>query len=779
MAALALALAPSVRAQVTPLWDIHFGVNQPAALVRGSFYNNTNLFGSVAQVTQTPTINFLWGAGSPGPGVFANQFSARFTGTIVPPQIGNYTFAAITDDGVRVYLDDVLIINAWFDQGPTRRASAPQFLQGGTVYNIRVEYYENTGDATLQLFWSAPGFSERLVTFQSSPDGTEARFGSQIAALGNGRIAVSAPENDILRSFVFNTYYRDAGSAFIYDVNGQSPGFYSAPGSDLRRRFGESLAAFPDGRLLVGTFDSATNNVGTVFNYVGSVHLHDANGALLRTWPNPEGPTSQNTLFGYRLATLSNDRFAATLSSGFGKVMIFDAGAVGNPLVVITNPTPVHGEQFGQSVAAFGANRLLIGDHTDSVVAGRRGSVMIYDLNGTRLNTIPSPTTADPWTDADTLGSAIVAVDQNRFLVSAPNAKVRYLAGGQLTTNHFAGAVYMYDSAGALLKTFIAPDVARSQYFGTSLAMLGPGRILIGCASERVNGISAGRVHIYNLDGLHLESVDNPAPADFDRFGHVVAAIDERRFVVGAPNDKTRKNDAGSIYAYDAPIPEVELGSRINPPNGVDASGTFPSQGPAITPAGAAFWHVPSGRLFAVKPGGIRVSWPLVNSQTYNWEGSVIWPTNQSRYQVHVAGQAPVDLGGAGQFTDVVLQATTTDANASEASQQRRFSATTPGQSLVMLSSGSPASNPIRFQLIKSILWNDPAHLHDNAPATIGSPIVDPGNYLDPAAGPPQIVLSAAVFAPPPVFDPATRIGTIIPVNRDDPGRTDDDPVVA
>jgi hypothetical protein len=612
------------------------------------------------------------------------------------------------------------------------------------------------------------------------PDGTGAEYGATLASLGGGKFAVSAPMMDVIKSQSLNQgFVTDAGYVWTYDHALQFTGARFVPLNDQRRGFGNAFSVFPDGRLLTGTLDSTTNAAGTIFPFVGSVHLHDATGVRLGTWPNPDGLTAQNTLFGYRVAALGGNRFAATSISGFGKVSLFDATAVGAPLTVISNPTPESSENFGQTLAAFGSDRLLIGDQGDRAVAGRRGSVMIYDLNGARLLTIPSPTTMVPSTDAERLGAAIVAVDEHHFLASAPFAKVDYLSGGQLTTNSIAGAVYLFNDNGDLVRTFIAPDVSRSQYFGTSLAMLGPGRVLIGCASEKVNGISAGRVHIFNLEGVHLESVDKPFPAPNDRFGYAIAALDERRFVVGAPGDDTLRTDAGSIYGYDAPIPELELGSWIEPPNGVDTTdSSYATSGPTVTPPGAAHWHASSGRLFAVKPGGIRVSWPRLNNPPYNLEASIIWPTDQSRYQIHVAGQGAVDVGSGGAFPNAVLQATTTDADADAVSQLRQFSATVPGTSLLMLSAGSPATNPIRFQLVRTIAWNDPAFLHDNAPAVIGEPIVDPGGYYNPVAGSPQVVLPGAVFAPAPVFDSVTRTGTIIPVNRDNPAIQNDDPVV-
>lgn len=52
-------------------------------------------------------VNFDWGMSNPAPGVPADQFSARWTGKLVPTVSGKYRFGATADDGVRVYLDSV------------------------------------------------------------------------------------------------------------------------------------------------------------------------------------------------------------------------------------------------------------------------------------------------------------------------------------------------------------------------------------------------------------------------------------------------------------------------------------------------------------------------------------------------------------------------------------------------------------------------------------------------------------------------------------------------
>ncbi|MBE0540504.1 MAG: hypothetical protein IH623_03875 [Verrucomicrobia bacterium] len=617
------------------------------------------------------------------------------------------------------------------------------------------------------------------------PDGTGDGFGTTLASIGNGDFLVGIPSFDLAsRLTVVNPYFvsPDKGRAQRYgpDAGAFAFGFSLSPNRESYTLTGTGLSGFEDGRSLLGSPGKTNIINGVVYYGVGLVTLFDATGLNQLSWTNPAGLTSANDQFGKTIATLPGNRFAASSQNGFRRVYIFDAAAVAPPLLVITNPTPSFNfENFGDAIAPLGTDRILIGDPGDDSDLPRYGSVMLFDLAGNLLRTIRNPNDADK--ASANFGERILAVDDHRFLVAAPVADAIYSPGGGLqATNQNAGAVYLYTDTGTLLQTFVAPDPANSGSFGKSMALLGPGRVLIGAPFEKQSGQAVGRVHLFNLAGVHLQFIDNPDKQAFDKFGESIVALSETRFVVGAPDDDTLRVNGGSVYGFDIPLPSVELGTAIPQPNNVDGTGTFPSQGPTVTPPDATFWHVPSQTLYAVKPGAVLVSWKLSGTfGTNNWEASVTWPTNENRYQVHVAGQGAVDVGGGGVFSNAVLHATTTDADASAVSQLRRFAATVPGTSLLMLSGGSPATNPIRFQFVKTIAWNDPDHLHDNAPATIGQPITDPGGYYDPAAGSPQVVLAGSVFAPAPVFDPATRTGTIIPVNRDNPASSTDDPVVA
>lgn len=115
---------------------------------RGEYFNNTNLSGSPVLVRNDNHIDFSWGNGSPAAGINADKFSVRWTRDLnLTP--GRYRFTAVTDDGVRLWVNGQQIINEWVDRRPTE-STGEITLPGGTV-EVKMEYFENVGGATAKL----------------------------------------------------------------------------------------------------------------------------------------------------------------------------------------------------------------------------------------------------------------------------------------------------------------------------------------------------------------------------------------------------------------------------------------------------------------------------------------------------------------------------------------------------------------------------------------------------------------------------------------------------
>lgn len=118
---------------------------------RGEYFNNIYLSGSPAFTRNDGAIDFNWGGGSPGSGVAADAFSVRWSRD-VSLDAGRYRFTTTTDDGVRLWVNNRLLIDKWFDQAATVYSSEID-LPGGTV-PIRMEYYEQVGGAEAHLSYT-------------------------------------------------------------------------------------------------------------------------------------------------------------------------------------------------------------------------------------------------------------------------------------------------------------------------------------------------------------------------------------------------------------------------------------------------------------------------------------------------------------------------------------------------------------------------------------------------------------------------------------------------
>ena len=100
-------------------------------------------------------IDFTWND-SPATGLPADGFSVRWQGSIVPTSSGVFDFITRSDDGVRLWLNGVLVINNWTNHGETWDY-ATLTLTAGVPVSVKMEFYENTGGAMARLFWDGPG----------------------------------------------------------------------------------------------------------------------------------------------------------------------------------------------------------------------------------------------------------------------------------------------------------------------------------------------------------------------------------------------------------------------------------------------------------------------------------------------------------------------------------------------------------------------------------------------------------------------------------------------
>jgi beta-glucosidase len=119
------------------------------------YFTNPNLEGNPAAVRVDQTINIL-DASDPAPGISGDRYSARWTAKLHPSMTGLYNLSFSGDDGYRVYIDGKLLIDRWVQQA-VYTSGAQAYFEAGKTYDVRIEYFQNGGDAVAQFKWMVPG----------------------------------------------------------------------------------------------------------------------------------------------------------------------------------------------------------------------------------------------------------------------------------------------------------------------------------------------------------------------------------------------------------------------------------------------------------------------------------------------------------------------------------------------------------------------------------------------------------------------------------------------
>jgi CubicO group peptidase (beta-lactamase class C family) len=126
----------------------------------GEYYENIDLI-SLKVTRIDPAINFNWGLKSPDPSIDPDTFSVRWTGQVAAKFSETYKFYVFSDDGVRLWVNNQLIIDKWIDQKAENQGSIA--LTAGQLYDIKMEYYENGAGAIALLSWSSPSQVKQII----------------------------------------------------------------------------------------------------------------------------------------------------------------------------------------------------------------------------------------------------------------------------------------------------------------------------------------------------------------------------------------------------------------------------------------------------------------------------------------------------------------------------------------------------------------------------------------------------------------------------------------
>ncbi|MBO0829855.1 MAG: glycoside hydrolase family 3 C-terminal domain-containing protein, partial [Streptosporangiales bacterium] len=126
----------------------------------GQYYDNQTWSGTPVLTRTDPTVDFTWGpngtAVSPAPGVPAEHWSSRWTGTLTAPATGTYTFSLTSDDGSTLTIGDTEVVDNGGNHAVATKNGTIDLVQG-QQYPIRLDYFNNTQGDQVHLNWQPPG----------------------------------------------------------------------------------------------------------------------------------------------------------------------------------------------------------------------------------------------------------------------------------------------------------------------------------------------------------------------------------------------------------------------------------------------------------------------------------------------------------------------------------------------------------------------------------------------------------------------------------------------
>ncbi|MFM2141726.1 MAG: hypothetical protein RLZZ476_270 [Verrucomicrobiota bacterium] len=127
-------------------------------------YYDTATFGTLKTTRTDTAVNFNFSSGIPAGTTITNAdtFSIAWSGQIEPEFSGLYTFYVSADDGARLWVNDQMIASRTFFTTPTEMRGQVN-LEAGKRVNIRLEYIEQTGGASVKLEWSCASRAREVI----------------------------------------------------------------------------------------------------------------------------------------------------------------------------------------------------------------------------------------------------------------------------------------------------------------------------------------------------------------------------------------------------------------------------------------------------------------------------------------------------------------------------------------------------------------------------------------------------------------------------------------
>jgi beta-glucosidase len=140
--------------EVVPTASLSMAGPSPERGLRGEYFDNNRLDGTPRVVRVDGAIDFHWTLSAPAPGLATDWYSVRWTGRLTAPPGGVRRLGIEGNDGYRLWIDGALVVDNWRKVSYGVRMADVRLAQG-SVHDVRIEYFESTGNARVRLVWEA------------------------------------------------------------------------------------------------------------------------------------------------------------------------------------------------------------------------------------------------------------------------------------------------------------------------------------------------------------------------------------------------------------------------------------------------------------------------------------------------------------------------------------------------------------------------------------------------------------------------------------------------
>jgi hypothetical protein len=253
--------------------------------------------------------------------------------------------------------------------------------------------------------------------------------------------------------------------------------------------------------------------------------------------PNPE----KSAWYGYQvkmsgsIIVLSEPYADTDEFLGAGKVYVYDVD--GTLISTLKSPTPGNNDNFGYRFDVL-EDTIMVGEVSDIDGLSWAGRVHVFTADGTLQQSLQSE---EP-KHAGYFGVSSIAVNEEIMVITETGAE---------TEPGTAGKIHLYDSEGAYQKSLLSPSPKVGGIFGNTVEV-GEGLILVGEYGFSDRPLGPGSVYLFDYDGTHLKTLQAPEPENQACFGCSIS-INGDRIVIGeglATVDEVFR--AGRAYIFNA-----------------------------------------------------------------------------------------------------------------------------------------------------------------------------------------------------------------------------------